>query len=436
MKPERPLFRRAALTVAGGLLVFQLVAGIAVYLNLLSPLAERSADDFAALVTLSARTFVELPPETRAAFVDELSDTQGLTLTEARPSPEPEVFHHPYINILREALTTRLAPGSRVRIVENPEGRFHAEIPMAGKLLRFSFPKDLVVPRPLHALWWTLAAMVLVTVGTAWFLARRVTGPVERLAQAAREIGAGGQPRRLPESGDRELADLARTFNETAAQLAEQRENQATLLAGLSHDLRSPLARVRMALGMLAEERDSPLLDRMEDDVAEMDALIGAQLELARAREREAPAETDLDALLADRVQAACTLAPGEVRLDTRGAPCRTRVATVALKRIVTNLLENALAHAGTGGVSVVRRCGRGTIFIGVRDRGPGIPDEMREAVFRPFFRLEPSRSRATGGSGLGLAIARQLAQTHGWRLGIRSRRGGGASLWLAIGRD
>ena len=105
----------------------------------------------------------------------------------------------------------------------------------------------------------------------------------------------------------------------------------------------------------------------------------------------------------------------------------------MALRRIVVNLIDNACLHGGKRGLDGVRRrCGN-TIMIGIHDRGPGIPPEMREAVFRPFVRVEPSRSRATGGAGLGLAIARQLADTHGWTLALKSRVGGGASFWLAV---
>ena len=154
-----------------------------------------------------------------------------------------------------------------------------------------------------------------------------------------------------------------------------------------------------MALGMLAEER-APLLARMERDVAEMETLIGAQLELARAQEPEAAQETDIDALLSELIEAVEAQVPGQTRLRADQPPCTAVVAPLALRRTLGNLLENALRYAGPGSLQVVRRrCAQG-LLIGVRDRGPGIPVNMREAVFRPFFRLDPSRNRATGGNG------------------------------------
>jgi two-component system osmolarity sensor histidine kinase EnvZ len=184
---------------------------------------------------------------------------------------------------------------------------------------------------------------------------------------------------------------------------------------------------------MLDEACASPLIARMERDVTEMESLIGAQLELARAEERETAQATDIDALLAELIEATEAQSPGQTHLRADGPPCHALVAPLAFKRILGNLLENALRYGGPGSLELVRRRCSGGLLIGVRDRGPGIPDEQREAVFRPFFRLDPSRNRATGGSGLGLAIARQLASTQGWNIAVKPRVGGGTSVWLAI---
>ncbi|MDZ7585676.1 MAG: ATP-binding protein [Thiobacillus sp.] len=433
VKSRSSLFRRTALTVAAGLLVFQVASGAAVFFNLMLPLAHRSADDLAALLVLSARTWVELPTATRPAFEDELRLSHDIDLTEANAPLGDDVKHLPYVNFLRTSLTSRLNPGTALRLAEAADGRFHADIPMARHVLRFSFSKELLAPRPSLALAWSIAAGLLVTMILAWLLARRITAPVARLALAARQIGSGEHPPRLPESGEHELAELARIFNQTAVQLAARRENQSTLLAGVSHDLRSPLARMKMALGMLAEERASPLLARMERDVAEMETLIGAQLELARSQEREAAAATDIDALLGELIEAAEAQSPGQTRLRADAPACHAVIAPLALRRILGNLLDNALRYGGPGRLELVRRHYSGCILFGVRDRGPGIPAELREAVFRPFFRLDPSRNRGTGGSGLGLAIARQLADTQGWEVALKLRVGGGVSAWLAI---
>lgn len=433
MKQRPSLFRRTVVTVAAGLLVFQLAAGLAMFVNLVLPLGYRSANDLADFLVLSARVWDELPPDRHRAFELDLKKTHSISLREsATPLAETDISY-PYIRFLRYALMVRLHPDQHPRLSEDNHDHFQVEFNQGRHLLRFEFSKARIPPRPIIALAWIIVVGFLATLGLSWLLARRVTEPVARLAEAARRIGGDGQAPQLPETGDAELANLARVFNETSRQLQSRRENQATLLAGVSHDLRSPLARMKMAVGMLAEELSSPLLDRMERDIAEMDKLIGAQLELARAQEREKAEKTDVDALLIDMVEAAEAQAPGRLQLRNIHSTCVSTLAPISLRRCIGNLLDNALRYGGDAKIQVVRRRFNGIIFIGVRDRGPGIPTHLAEVVFRPFYRIESSRNRMTGGSGLGLAITRQLAETHGWKVGLKSRSGGGVSAWLLI---
>lgn len=426
------LFRCTAMTLAMGLLIFQIAAAAAMFANLVLPLAHRSADDLADLLILSARVWNDLPPDQRPAFETEMRAKYGLSLVQPPADPADETGWFPYIRFLRSALIARL-PDQSPSVSEHDHERFRVIFALSGRPMQFEFSKDRITPRPSLALAWVLLFGIVATLILAWLLARRVTAPVARLAVAARRIANAGHVSPLPETGCAEFIELARVFNDTARQLQAQRENQTTLLAGVSHDLRSPLARMKMAVGLLAEHSDSPLLSRMERDIAEMDNLIGAQLELARAQEGEPVKPADLDELLRDAVEAAEAQAPGRIILRAKGSVDRVEIAPVSLRRCLGNLLENALRYGGAGRIQVVRRRIKGSIFIGVRDRGPGIPAQLAEQVFRPFYRLESSRNRITGGSGLGLAIARQLAQTQGWKIAIKSRWRGGASVWLQI---
>lgn len=428
------LFGRTSLTVAAGLMLAQVISGAAIFLNLIVPLAQRSADDLADLLTLSARVWTELPVENRPAFEVELRDMHGVSLSQSSATqPREAPGHFPYLRYLRASLDNRLGPGGHAHVSEDAGEHFQVEFPQSGYPLHFEFSKSKMTPRPSWAMAWALLAVIGASLGLAWLLARRVTAPIRRLSEAAGKIARAEVPPRLPEKGERELAEVARVFNDMAGQLQARRDNQSTLLAGVSHDLRSPLARMKMAVGMLAGERTSPLLGRMERDIAEMDRLIGAQLELARAQERGHVEVVDLDALLDELCEAANALAPGRLRLSAREPALKIAIPPLALRRTIGNLLDNALRYGGDGQVEIARWRLNGNLYIGVRDRGPGIPPPFAEAVFRPFFRLESSRSRSSGGSGLGLAIARQLADTHGWRLAFKSRRGGGACAWLVI---
>lgn len=435
MKRRISLFQRTALTIAIGLLIFQIASGVAMFVNLVLPLAQRSADDLADLLILSARVWDELPTDKRQTFQLELQEKYGLNLRESQAVSSQEHSLYPYIHFLRSALASRLL-GQTPRVSEEAHERFQVVFTQNGRPLYFEFSKDRITPSPRWALAWIVLSGILATLCLAWLLARQVATPIARLAMAARRFANSGQVTQLPETGDAEFADLARIFNETSRQLLAQRENQTTLLAGVSHDLRSPLARMKMTVGLLAEEDTSPLLQRMERDIAEMDALIGAQLELARAQEAEQSELTDIDALLMDLVDAAEAQAPGHLQLRVASPSYVVDIAPMALRRSIGNLLSNALRYGGEFNIQVVRRCFKGKIFIGVRDRGPGIPPQMRDTVFRPFCRLESSRNRITGGSGLGLAITRQLAETHGWHVAIKSRVSGGTSVWLVISQN
>jgi two-component system osmolarity sensor histidine kinase EnvZ len=264
----------------------------------------------------------------------------------------------------------------------------------------------------------------------AVWLARRTVGPLARLEQAVAEVGRGELPELLPETGPRELATLARRFNQMARQVRELLAARTTLLAGVSHDLRTPLARMRLALALLEERPTPERIRRLEKDIEEMDGLIGHVLDLARGMGREEAVAVNLPQLLAELAAAA---PEGAVRISVAPLPARILAPATALRRVIGNLLDNALKYGG--GQPVELRCepvGK-TFRIGVLDRGPGIPAEQMSAVFQPFHRVETSRGPSTGGAGLGLAIVRQLADIHAWQVELAPRPDGGLEAWLTL---
>lgn len=433
MKHPLSLFKRTALTVAVGLLIFQLITGLALFIYLVLPFAQRSADDMADLLLLSARVWTELPEARRPAFELELQKKYGITLRQFELLMPKEARFYPYIRFLGRSLTAKLSSNQTLRLAEDAQENFQVQFALDNQLFTFEFAKNRVTSRPSIALAWIITAGIFATLILSWFLARRVSAPIARLAKAARQIGWGGQPAQLSETGDVEFADLARIFNETSRQLQARRENQTTLLAGVSHDLRSPLARMKMAIGMLAEHSPSPLLDRVERDIEEMDNLIEAQLMYARAQEYEKIERINLDHLLDELSISIETQASFKLKRRFASPVSIIETAPIALRRCVNNLLHNALRYAGENDIQIVKRCMHNTLFIGIRDRGPGIPAHLAEAVFRPFYRLESSRNRTTGGSGLGLAITQQIAETHHWKIVLKPHRKGGACFWLQI---
>jgi len=420
------LYVRTALTLALAFIAFQVVAFWVVYRTLIVPVAERSADDLAGLIVLSAQTWVELPPQVRPAFERELAQAHGLRLQAATGALRPPAASFPFRREIERALSDRLGTGT---LLEGSKENLAVWVVLSigGRQLQAGFFPGRYAVRP------PLAAAALVSIGaflvllTAMLLVRRITVPLARAARAAGMVGKGGMPEPLPETGPQELAELARRFNQMAREVHDLLENRTTLLGGISHDLRTPLTRLQLKLELMQEKFDPARLAGMSADLAEMNALIGGYLELARSTRPEAAQELDLDELLKN-------MAEKHGARYQSGSPCRFRAGPGALNRILDNLLQNAERYgAGETAPELRLKCGAKHVEISVLDSGPGIPEAELEKVLRPFYRLEASRAAATGGTGLGLAIVKQLAEINGWEIRLANRPEGGLEARLIL---
>jgi len=282
-----------------------------------------------------------------------------------------------------------------------------------------------------------LGGTALASLAALW-LSRRIAQPVAQLEQAAAELATGASPALLPQTGPRELADLAGHFNQMAQQVRELLDARTTLLAGVSHDLRTPLARMRLALELLTLRPDPALIARLEHDVDEMNRLIGQLLDLAKGLEHEDRVTFELEPWLLERasLHADAVRAAGAAITVNCPAGLQVHAAAGSLGRVVDNLLGNALRYA-PGPIELLAQAvdatPAGRIRLSVLDRGLGIPADQMDTVWRPFQRVEGSRSRQTGGYGLGMAIVKQLASSQAWTVGLTARRGGGLDAWVEL---
>lgn len=429
MKPSS-LARQNTLLLATAFMLVELLAAAVMVMFLMLPMARRSADDLAGLMILSAQTWAELPPQTRPDFELELLTSHQLALRTEPAGIGRDEWHSPFFYLLEDALAVRL--GTRRHLASETAGDgetvwYWMNLPAGEGWLAVGLSQQRIPMEPALALLLALAGGLLFAGGIAYWLARRITAPLARFETAATRIGLGERPELLPESGPRELASLARRFNAMAQQVRDLLSARTTLLAGVSHDLRTPLARMRLALEMLKSAPAPVLIERLESDIEEMNDLIATLLDLARGLEREPPIDCDLaeflDALAADFSPA----------ITVRCPPCRRAVAPRALRRALGNLLQNALRYAPAGPLELVCETREKSCRIGVLDRGPGIPAERIDAMFEPFQRLEGSRSPQTGGAGLGLAIVRELAKANGWQVKLEPREGGGLAAWIEL---
>ncbi len=445
----KSLFARTASTLTLTLLLLSAVILLTSIAFALLPMASRSADDLAALLVLSAKTWAELPPQTRPDFIRELEQAHDIRLR-TRVEPLQGLDEWPlyiYLHQLEQALRHRLDRADSVQLGHDPQQPdwIWIQLPTVEQPLQFGIAEERVGARPPLVFVTALGAALILALWAALVIARRVTRPLERLSDATTAI-ARGRHRLLTEEPDdaREVQALIRNFNQMAREVSELLENRTTLLAGVSHDLRTPLTRLRLGLEIHGASLDPSLRRLLETNIEEMDELLEQALLLARGIDGKEPKlEQDLGELLqtlASQMEADWLQQHPHSRrrlrvevADDLGSARVWAIPRQSCLRVLRNLIGNALRYGGSGDVEIRLERADGCPLIRVLDRGDGIPQSQREAVFRPFFRLEGSRNARTGGSGLGLAIVRQLCQALDWRVSLHPREGGGTEARLLL---
>ena len=291
---------------------------------------------------------------------------------------------------------------------------------------------DVVVPRKrlyssttyIFVLWMVGSSLILFAVAMVFM--RNQVRPIRRLAAAADALGKGRDVPTFKLQGATEVRQAATAFNIMRERLLRQISQRTEMLAGVSHDLRTPLTRMKLQLALLPE---SPELTDLMGDIREMETMVDGYLAFARGEGSEEPVNTDLGVLLADVIGGA-QRAGGDVRLATNG-DLNVLVRPAALKRCIANLVGNAMRYGKQVAVNAVRR--GNAVEIAVDDDDPGIPENRREEVFRPFRRLEESRNMETGGVGLGLTIARDVIHGHGGSIHLEDSPMGGLRARLRL---
>ncbi len=273
-----------------------------------------------------------------------------------------------------------------------------------------------------------LAFQMLTLIAAAWYGARLLSRPIQHLSDAAERLSDDLDSPPLQESGPKEARQAAHAFNLMQQRIREQVQQRARMLAAVSHDLRTPLARLKLRVEQIP---NAHLRARMGQDLGEMIGMLDATLSyLHEQRSTEALQWLDLQALLESMVEDAQDRG-AQVSFHGHCAPLRAQ--PLALRSCISNLLENALRYAGHASVEL--HDGREHIEVRVIDQGPGIPIEQREAVFEAFFRVEGSRNRSSGGVGLGLTIAREAARRQGGDIQLAETEGGGLTAILHLPR-
>jgi two-component system osmolarity sensor histidine kinase EnvZ len=299
--------------------------------------------------------------------------------------------------------------------IQLPEGVLQIEVPRK----RLTSPTTL-----LFVMWSAGSALVLFVVATLFM--RNQVKPIRRLASAAESFGKGRDVPEFRPAGATEVRQAAAAFARMRDRIRRQIRQRTEMLAGVSHDLRTPLTRMKLQLAMMP---DTPEIRGLLSDVVEMEKMVDEYLAFARGEGTERPTVTSITALLEEVVHDAARNGT-QVTLETDGeliVPVRPN----AFKRCITNIVSNAVHYGKTVAVHAVRY--GNTIEITVDDDGPGIPADQRDDVFKPFRRLDPSRNPETGGVGLGLTIARDIVRGHGGDVQLETAPLGGLRARLSL---
>ena len=394
------------------------------------PRATAAAMQAITVVNLTRAALLASHENRRVALLSELSGKQGVRIYAADMLEEIEPLpSDPFIRLVVRKIRERLGKDTLVAVN-------HFGLP--GLWVSFAIGQDdywVVIPRiqvdrpfPWQWLGWGVLVFLLSLIG-AYLIAARISRPLSLLVKAAKRISTGEQPPQLPEEGEDEMREVSRTFNRMAEALMQLDAERALLLAGVSHDLRTPLARLRLSVEMLPDENGSGLKGGMVQDITDMDNIIHQFLDFVRGVEGEPTQMIDLNTILT-------SLAERHTRtgnkLELKLAPTHLiALRPLAMQRLLGNLVDNAFAY-GNGEVTVSTRITAGNLIVSVLDNGPGIPASQMTRLLRPFERLDTARGNE-GGSGLGLAIADRIAKLHRGNLALLNRPQGGLEARLTL---
>jgi two-component system, OmpR family, osmolarity sensor histidine kinase EnvZ len=428
LKPRlwpRSLFGRNLLLLMALIAIAQM-STIALYLLLQRPRVTEVAQLVATQVNILDAALSQVPAADRDAYVARLNHVGPLSVQLAEPATDNVEFGTPLGRLFIREVRRNLAKGITLRVTTEPNLAVWVHIDISGARYWIKLPVNALLPyRWLTSaliLWFCLAFFAALG---AFLIQRRINRPLHDLAHAAQNLGSGGRAERLPTYHASELAIVAKQFNAMMDNLEEMETSRTVMLAGISHDIRSPLAKLRLMLAIDKHARELPVGQYID----QIDAIIGQFIDFGRVGSDEPLVDGDLNTLVE---QLASEFAerghPFALHLKPLPAwPFRP----IAMMRVVHNLMENAVKYGGVG-LEVHTYKEHDTIVLAVLDSGPGLPPGDETRLLQPFTRGDVGRSNVSG-SGLGLAIVDRVARLHGGRLQLIRRQPNGLEARLVL---
>ena len=430
------LFARAMLLMTV-MIIISFIAGYFIYLYfIVRPSASSTADIFALHINSVYKAVERMPARQQDAYLKELVDNGFLYVqrdVSTKPGRAADVFYeHIFLEYYPKLLFDHQAEVrfdyDNLLYSEKPR-IIWVKVNINGKPIWLGSPMGQFKAPFLQNLLALLAMILILTFIGAFMITRIVKRPLQKLVAAAKQLGQGQLPEPLEEKGTEEIKMVSRAFNKMAEDVQQLAEDRNLMLAGISHDLRTPLARVRLALDMIEGKIDQERYAGMVQDVEDIDKIVGQFLTFIRDGVEEPFSYGDVNQLV-EHVCGAYKHDGKNIRLALGKLP-KVMIKSIAIQRLLMNLIDNAWQY-GKQDVEVSTQNQGDSILIAIKDRGDGVPEDEVEILKQPFTRMETSRSD-TKGAGLGLAIVDRIVQWHHGRFDLRRRQGGGLIVEVSL---
>jgi len=430
------LFARAMLVLIS-MIILSIVTGIFIYIQFITrPSTFATAQLYSQHINSVHYALANLKPEKRDKYIDELVSKGFLQVNRdenASPGRTADIgYEHMFLDYYRDMLFDKQAEirfdYDNLLYSENPR-LIWVKVNLGDRKIWLATPMSEFNVDWTNNLLSVLAVVIVLTFVGAFFISRVVKKPLEQLTDAAKSLGKGKAPEPIEEQGTDEFKTMARTFNKMAEDIQKLADDRNLMLAGISHDLRTPLARVRLALDMVDNKIDKTLYDGMVQDIEDIDKIVGQFLTFVRDGIDEPFTYEDVNKIV-EHTASGFKLEGKHIELNL-GNVEKSMVKPIAMNRLLMNLINNAWLY-GKQDVEVATSMNGHHLYIEVKDRGDGINEADIERLKQPFTRLETSRTD-TKGAGLGLAIVDRIVKWHHGQLDLFSRNGGGLHVRVTI---
>jgi two-component system osmolarity sensor histidine kinase EnvZ len=425
----RSAFGKTVFLIAVLLLINQLVSYVMVTMYAIKPTLQQTNHLIAKQIRVIYMDFAPSDALISAELSRRFQAATGIDVYTERDAMRHGLADAIYYQYFSDEMSRELGGPTEVRIEQHAEFAYWVRAPQAPAYW-IRIPLTGLNETDFSPLRIYILLIGILSVAGGWWFSRQLNKPLQRLQQAALQVSRGDIPEPLPETGSTEIIAVTQAFNHMAQGIRQLEKDRALMMAGVSHDLRTPLTRIRLASEMISEQ-DSWVRDGIVTDIEDMNAIIDQFIDYIRHHKEEALSQQDLNSLVLEQVTPE-RIQHRELVLDMAPDMPLVPLRTIAIKRVIANMVANALKYSsGALEITTLVDSKRQWVGVSLRDHGPGIPPADIQRMFEPF--TQGDSARGSGGSGLGLAIIRKIIDMHQGRVSMHNHADGGLVVTIQL---